>query len=156
PAEPDPWLVLYQPAGHQGGLRALSIAGKPAVPESLKLSGLPDLTGWLADYYDEATTGENPAWEKRGDEIVGRLTKDARGSKQESVLQYHRPMLEDGEIEYEFFYEPGKALVHPALDRLTFLLDPDGVRVHWLSDAQYDRTGLAPDNASDEPDHRKG
>jgi hypothetical protein len=78
------------------------------------------------------------------------------GSLQESLLQYHRPMLEDGEIAYEFYYEPGKALVHPALDRLAFLLAPDGVAIHWLTDAQYDRTGLDPGNTAVEPAHRRG
>ena len=65
-------------------------------------------------------------------------------------------MLEDGEITYEFYYEPGKAMVHPALDRLTFLLEPDGVKIHWMTDAQYDRSGLKPDNATVEPDNRRG
>ena len=66
---------------------------------------------------------------------------DARLGFRESLLQYHRPLLEDGEIEYEFFYEPGKAEVHPALDRLVFLLDPKEAKIHWLTDAQFDRTG---------------
>jgi hypothetical protein len=47
-------------------------------------------------------------------------------------------------------------MTHPALDRLVFLLEPDGVKVHWLTDAQYDRSGLSPDNAADEPAHRRG
>ena len=33
---------------------------------------------------------------------------------------------------------------------------PDGVEVHWLTDAQHDRTGLAPDNVSVEPVNRRG
>jgi hypothetical protein len=71
-------------------------------------------------------------------------------------LRYHRPLLEDGQLEYEFFYEPNKTMVHPALDRLVFVLDPAGVKIHWLTDAQYDRTGLAPDNLSEEPANRRG
>jgi hypothetical protein len=65
-------------------------------------------------------------------------------------------MLEDGEIEYEFFYQPDKTMVHPALDRLAFLLQPDGVRIHWLTDAGHDRTGLLPDNVSVEQANRRG
>src|SRR5262249_24471871 len=42
------------------------------------------------------------------------------------------------------------------MDRLAFLLDPGGVKVHWLTDAQHDRTGLAPDNVTIEKDPRKG
>ena len=37
-------------------------------------------------------------------------------------------------IEYEFFYDPDKAMVHPMLDRFTFLLEPEGVKLHWLTD----------------------
>jgi tetratricopeptide (TPR) repeat protein len=74
----------------------------------------------------------------------------------ESVLQYHRPMLENGTIEYEFFYERGKMLTHPAIDRLVFLLEPDGVAIHWLTDAQHDRTRLASDNRTIEPNRRRG
>jgi Protein of unknown function (DUF1583) len=65
-------------------------------------------------------------------------------------------MLEDGEIAYEFFHEPGKAIAHPTMDRLAFLLEPDGVKVHRLTDAQHERTGLAPDNAAVEPENRRG
>jgi hypothetical protein len=53
------------------------------------------------------------------------------------VLQYHRPMLEDGEIEYEFYFDPDRVMVHPALDRLAFLIEPESVAIHWMTDAQY-------------------
>ena len=101
-------------------------------------------------------TGENPHWDQRGDEIVGRLVEETPGSKQESVLRYHRPMAEDGRIAYEFYYEPGKVVVHPALDRLAFLLDPDGVKIHELTDGAYERNGLAGGNTRDEPESRRG
>ena len=52
----------------------------------------------------------------------------------ESAIYYQRPLLEDGAVEYEFFYDPDKAHVHPMLDRLVFLLEPDGVKLHWLTD----------------------
>jgi len=140
-----------------GGARNVRITGKPTIPESLDLTELPDLTSWLTDYYGESNTGDNADWKKQGEEIVGRKQEDRfAGSRRQSLLKYHRPLLEDGEIEYEFYYEPGKTLVHPALDRLTFLLEPAGVRVHWLTDAQFDRTGLGPENATDEPANRRG
>ena len=60
-------------------------------------------------------------------------------------------MLEDGEIDYEFFHEPGKAMVHPALGRLAFLIEPDGVKVHRITDAQHDRTGLTPTTPPSSP-----
>jgi hypothetical protein len=177
PAEPDPWLSLYVFVNFTGGARNLRITGNPTIPDRLNLSNFPDLTGWRAEYYEEPISGDNRAWEKRGEELYGRKLEESRPSeraqgpgnltdaqqkrklaqgKQESVLQYHRPMLEDGEIAYEFYYEAGKSHTHPALDRLTFLLDPDGVRIHWMTDGRYDRTGLFSDNESVEPSIRRG
>ena len=65
-------------------------------------------------------------------------------------------MLENGRITYEFEYEPGKVLVHPVLDRLAFVLDSNGVKIHWLTDGAYERTGLTPDNLRHEPENRRG
>jgi len=156
PPECDPWLALHTLAHHSAGARNIAISGRPVIPDQLSLSALPDLTGWLPDYYGDSATGETPDWEKQGEEIVGRLKDDFPGSKQESVLFYHRPMLEDGEISYEFYHEPGKTMTHPSLDRVVFLLEPDGVKVHRLTDAQYERSGLSPDNVAVEPDNRRG
>jgi hypothetical protein len=39
---------------------------------------------------------------------------------------------------------------------LTFLLDPDGVKIHWMTDGRHDRTGLFSDNTSVEPSIRRG
>jgi len=47
-------------------------------------------------------------------------------------------------------------MVHPVLGRTAFLLDPDGVKIHWLTDGAYERKGLAPDNTADEPESRRG
>src|SRR5262249_15289895 len=152
----DPWLALYAHAEHSAQIRNVAIKGKPTIPAQLELSRAADLGGWLATYYNEPMIGERRSWEKRGDEIFGRLKADPAGCHQESLLQYHRPPLEDGAIDYEFFYEPGKVVAHPALDRLAFLLDADGVRVHWLTDAQYDRSHTDPGNAQVEPAHRRG
>jgi hypothetical protein len=36
------------------------------------------------------------------------------------------------------------------------MIEPDGVRVHWLTDGVYERSGLAADNVQTEPEHRRG
>ena len=156
PANPDPWLALYQPAAESGSIRNLKIEGNPSVPESLELSDQADLLGWLDDDGVEPSTAIEPAWQKRGDLILGRFVPDAAGGYLERLLRYHRPMLEDGEVAYDFFHEPGKAAVHPSLDRLAFLIEPDGVKLHRVTDGPYERSGLAPDNVIDEPRCRRG
>jgi hypothetical protein len=155
PDDADPWLMLHADKACTAGIRNLRITGQPRVPESLSLSSLPDLSGWIS--YDDS------AWQKRGDTIVGQGSRPNPNAEkppprtwQERALHYHRPLLEDGELEYDFFYEPGKTHGHPALDRLVFLLDPEGVRIHWLTDGIHDRTGLSPDNATTETKSRRG
>jgi hypothetical protein len=156
PDDADPWLMLHADNQITAGFRDLKITGRPSVPESLSLSSLPELTGWRSY--------EGGQWQKRGDTIVDQGNRpQPRGDQpppprtwQERALHYHRPLLEDGEIEYDFFYEPGKVHGHPALDRLVFLLDLEDVRIHWLTDSAHDRTGLSPDNVTTEPKNRRG
>lgn len=156
PKDPDPWLAFRAWGAYASEVRNVRITGNPQVPDVLDLSAATNLDSWLAEYYAESVTGETPQWSKRGDEIVGRKLADVGEAVRESVLQYHRPLFEDGEIEYEFYYQSGEATAAPAIDRLAFLLEPSGVELHWLSDAQHDRTGLTPDNRTTEKENRRG
>ncbi len=157
PADCNPWLAIHSPALSYGTVRDLRITGIPVVPERLVLIEEADLAGWTADYFGPSFSGNQPEWKNDNREIVGRKNEQiAAGSRRQSLLRYKRPLLEDGELEYEFYFEPGEAHVHPALDRLAFLLLREGVKIHWLTDAPYDRTGLAHDNALDEPAQRRG
>ncbi len=155
PAEGDPWLGLLCQGTETGSARGIKITGSPRVPEKLKLSSLPDLTGWLVNEYGDVNEND-PDWDQRGEELSGKVHENLAGSKQESVLRYHRPMLEDGRIEYEFYFDPGKVMVHPALDRLAFVIEPAGVKIHRLTDGVHERSGLSPENVCDEPENRRG
>jgi len=156
PPDGDPWVTILSQGMEAGTVRNLAITGNPTIPQKLDLSAAPDLAGWLADEYLETSSGDDADWDKLGEEIIGRMRNDAPGSKQESLLVYHRPILEDGRLTYEFYHDPGKVMVHPVLGRTAFLLDPDGVKIHWLTDGAYERKGLAPDNTADEPESRRG
>jgi hypothetical protein len=156
PPDCDPWVTILSQGMESGSVRNLTITGNPVIPHKLNLAAAPDLAGWLPDEYLEGMVGDNADWAKFGEEITGRMHEEASGSRQESLLVYHRPMVEDGRITYEFYYDAGKALVHPALGRTAFLLEPDGVKIHYLTDGAYERIGLAPDNALDEPEGRRG
>ncbi|MGC1276478.1 MAG: DUF1583 domain-containing protein, partial [Planctomycetaceae bacterium] len=149
----DPWITIAAIGQTNGAVRNVTIAGTPTVPDEVAMSASPGLSGWRG-YYPGRMVGDGVHWQKVGEEI--RASKRSSGTTSEETLVYHRPMLEDGEIEYEFFYKPGETLVHPALDRLVFLLDPAGVKVHWMTDGKFDRTGVAERNESDESEHRIG
>jgi hypothetical protein len=142
----DPWLYIQSFAPqYAGNVENVQILGTPTVPDSIPLSAGDDLRVWTHNYYGDASNPE-PGWKKVKEEIVGDQLARAPGANVQSVIRYHRPMLEDGVIEYDFYYETGKTVIHPALDRAAFLLAPTGVKLHYLTDGPFDRTGLRPDN----------
>ena len=179
PADHDPWLAVVGWAGYSSrAVREIVITGNPVIPSELNLLGTSELTGWTADYY-AAELNERPfEWKLENQELKApqTLAYNAARSllKVEDIIRYHRPMLEDGEISYEFYYDPdvkvaattanprtiggqnvptrtirGKTLVHPALDRMVCLIEPDGIKVHWLTDGRWDRTGLTANNVEE-------
>lgn len=156
PQTPDPWFALHSWGHYGGGVRSVRITGQPEIPAEINITAQPDLNGWWPGMYGDVVTGDNPVWKRSGDEIVARKYDNEQSRARQSILVYHRPLLEDGEIAYDFFHVPGQTHVHPALGRAAFLLEPEGVTLHWLTDAQHERTGLAPDNATVEKACRRG
>ncbi len=160
PNEHDPWIAVRSPWYANSVVRSLRITGRPEIPERINISALANLKGWTP-YYFQSVGGIFSDWHqfgalKDGGGIFGHRNLDLSGSGQESLLRYQRPMLEDGTIEYDFYYSEGNSNVHPTLDRRTFVLSPDGVRIHWVTDGIDDRTGLDPLNLFDEPENRRG
>jgi hypothetical protein len=154
----DPWLAIRGTARSHGAVRNLRITGNPIVPEQIELATIPDLPGWIP--YFEDTVSRDGDWRpyelSDGGGIVGVVKPELAGTLKESMLRYHRPMIEDGTIEYEFYYELGKADVHPALDCLALILEPAGVHIHWVTNGKYDCTGMDPANRFTEPANRRG
>ncbi len=68
---------------------------------------------------------------RRGSCLSGELP--AATEANQSRLYYFRPLHDGDTISYEFLYEPGQVMVHPAIDRLAFLLEEGGVRIHWMT-----------------------
>lgn len=158
----DPWLFSYSPWEFSGSVRHVRVSGNPKVPEEIHLTAANDLAAWRVDYFGQDKNSDDDDWFKQGEEIHGKHKPiETHGYPMQNVmrqglLQYHRPMFEDGQIEYQFFYSPGKFLVHPALDRMCFILHPDGVNIHWLAGGNGDSTGLPADNLIEEPENRRG
>lgn len=175
PEEFDPWLSLGGWAGSLSRpVRDLEISGKPQIPDELDLLGSPDLRGWVTSYYANEWQDKPFVWTLEEGELKSPLVTEYFSNraklKVQNVIRYHRPMLEDGVITYEFYYDPkakfdapadnrfgsgskmlgrripGQTIVHPSLDRMVFLIQPEGVKVHWLTDGRWDRTGLMADN----------
>ncbi len=160
PKNADPWIGIRSWGRSQSGMRDFRITGQPIVLDSVLMSAATDLTGWIS-YHDEPMNISNQGWTyqqdfESGGEIVGHRNAALSGMFAESLLRYERPLIEDGSIEYDFFFESGQSETHPALDRLAFILNPSGVREHWIGDGRHDRTDLEPDNMTDHVNGRRG
>lgn len=147
----DPWLAIRVPFSTYGRVRDLCITGNPAIPDTLRLSANHQLHGWTSYYGGGIGDRRYHDWWHETDEsgigmIVGINTESRAGTAKESLLQYQRPVIEDGEIEFDFFFDPGKSHVHPAVGRDVMLLQPQGVTIHQITDAHFDCTGADPLN----------
>ncbi|MCA9061184.1 MAG: DUF1583 domain-containing protein, partial [Planctomycetaceae bacterium] len=162
----DPWVAVHNMARNSGIVRNLRITGSPEIPESIDLLADVAMKRW-SSYFDESIGDVRDDWVIINGELTGRHhqeglagvdgdnSKDVTGWN-ESLLRYHRPMLEDGVIAYEFFYSPGEVVTYPAIDRLAFVLTAEGVQLHQVTDGRFDRTGMPTDNLFAEPAHCRG
>ena len=153
----NPWISVRSSPQHDGDVTDLRITGG-TVPSTISLSDVPGLPGWfehfqstdqdeLVDWRQQAVAGSTQR--DASFEILG--PRDARlpeGCNNERLLRYLRPMLEDGTIEYQFWYQSGKFMTHPALGRSCFLIEPNRVVVHSLTDGKFDRTPSRPDGGT--------
>ncbi len=152
--QPDPWLLLQsRNATDLSRVSNLRILGTPEIPTEIDLINIAGLASWRADVYDEkfgteedTDSSQDVPWRRVGEELVGQKDKNTTVEFRESLLVYQRPMLEDGEIEFEAWYEPGIFEVHPTLGSQAFMLTQAGVKLHRLTDAQYEFRGLTADN----------
>ena len=158
----NPWVALRAHRLSHGAIRNLTITGSPKIPDTVDMVKSPKLVGWFS-YFDEAVddADDSSAWrtlpvqDSAGSfEIHHATSPGLSGSNLESLLMYHRPIMEDGSIEYEFYYTPDKTIVHPAIDRIAFLLEPDGVKTHWVTDGLFQSDDLSPANRAVDVENR--
>lgn len=161
PEDYDPWIGFHCWYKNDGGFRNVQISGTPEIPQSIAMSESSEMIGWIS-YFGQSVGRKTGRWQffenpDGGNEIRGLHARGSLiGTFYESLLKYHRPLVEDGSIDYEFYYEPGETHTHPALDRLAFMLEPTGVRIHSITDREYDQTDVSPENMFDEPQNRRG
>ena len=145
-----PWVAFRSPYFANGRVRNVHITGSPEIPQTISLSSDPDLSGWVRFHLDNIG-GVEPDWDYEKPagypgEIVALRKTRFQDTFQESLLRYFRPMAEDGVMEYEFFYSPNTVHVHPALDQMVYLIEPDQVSLHQATNGIHDASGLDPLN----------
>ncbi len=167
----SPWLALCCCANRVTAFRGLRLIGDPVIPRQVRLCAGDALRGWFSHYYPVAVSTSVPLaagaraaervpaggfdWSAAAGEIHS-VHRPGGTTPLPSRLTYFRPLADGDTLEYEFFYEPGQSAVQPALGRLAFVLDPDGVQLHWLTAGTNEWTGLDERNAVVEPLNRRG
>ncbi len=187
PSKTSPFLFLR--TTWLSGFRKLRITGNPIIPREVALLSGDRMDGWMTSFYNESqpptlTVRKRPAgapnpvtrsddpnaydWSTTESVLHGRRFPDLTAKNRQSGYQhgeswayYHRPLRDRERIRYEFFYKPGDdgTEVHPTLDRLVFLLQPDGVKLHWLTtnrSQEAEGAWVATNNIAEEPGHRRG
>jgi hypothetical protein len=175
PSSTTPWLVLVSRSPRVCAWTELKFSGSPQSPREVRLIEADRMEGWMSPLYRErlprqfasklvdsgAMALERPQdsggdWSVVQGELIGKAM-GATTSKitSQSWLAYHRTLQSGDTLSYEFYYEPGKAIVWPSLGRIAFLVEPAGVRLHWITDIPHMAVGgLTPDNAVLDPRSR--
>lgn len=168
-----PWLGLRAFGDGRVYFRNLELVGEPQIPREVYIADSSDLRGWTALYGETVpkavqpfmpgpaingpAAAKTPDWHIVDGVINGRMAAEPETDVvAQSHLAYMRPLLDGESVGYEFFYDEGKTTVHPALGRLAFLIEPDGIRIHWLTDNENEWTGLGANNDVVEPLNRRG
>jgi hypothetical protein len=184
PSTTSPFLFLR--TTWLSAFRKLRITGQVLIPNEVSLLAGNRMDGWMTTFYNESQPAEMTArrqhpsspvvdfdpnaydWSTAKSELRGRRVALLDGTPRptgflhgESWVYFHRPIRNSEKVRYEFFYQQGlEAIeVHPTVDRLAFLLHPDGVKLHWLTTnrTQEKVDGWIPtDNVADEPANRRG
>ena len=85
------------------------------------------------------TSQEVPEPEPESDEDQPPEKPKNERPKREALIYYVRPLCDGDELSCEFYYEPGKYSLAPAIGRIALLLDEPTVGLHWIT---ADPTGL--------------
>ncbi|WP_166831233.1 DUF1583 domain-containing protein [Thalassoroseus pseudoceratinae] len=152
--EISPWIAIRSDNRRDGCIRNLRIIGNPTIPDRIPLLTGSDLSSW-SSYFDVPVGQESGGWIQQDGMLKSDMTA-LPDHHVERLLQYQRPMCEDGVIDYEFYYTPGQYQTHPAIGQLAFLLEPEGVKLHRVTNGRYERTELDPANVSVEPANQIG
>ncbi|HUQ72190.1 MAG TPA: DUF1583 domain-containing protein, partial [Planctomycetaceae bacterium] len=173
PGASSPWFSLGADWGRTPIFRNLRVTGTPIIPREVPLLADVRLRGWVSEYYgetrrdplrelptqtdvraDPASGGppvvDEPAtdWFWRDGELRSPQRDAFWPGVIESRLFYHRPLCPAETVQYEFFYREREFEAHPTIGRRAFVLQPNGVTTHWLTDGELDIRGLLPDNGA--------
>ena len=159
---PEPWFTMQaHSATGRPILQNVRITGKPEIPTEIDLLASDGLA-WYGSVSRFTEEPQNPNWQGRyvsqtyhqqqqavtanswilkdGELTAGSLTEESPQTQpvfDSSSVSYLRPMMEDGEFEFEMFADAKKKkLCHVSIGRTALLLKEDGVWRHEMSSGQ--------------------
>jgi tetratricopeptide (TPR) repeat protein len=145
----SPWLMLEAIyPDFRCEVEDLRIIGSPAIPEELVLTNVSTAEDWDGTLSGQSVSrNENrlTGWVFRNREVTS--DKLSVSPYKENYIRYLRPMLEDGVVEYEFWYDE-KSEVHPAIGSQAFLLRKEGLQIHRITMLSEDQPAPRSNNAS--------
>lgn len=145
----SPWLMLEAVyPDFRCEVEDLRIVGSPTIPEELVLTNVSNAEAWDGTLYSQSvSSNESPhsGWQFRDREVTS--NKLSVSTYKENYIRYLRPMLEDGVIEYEFWYDENSE-VHPAIGGQAFLLREEGLQIHRITMLSDDQPAPLSNNAS--------
>ncbi|MEP6168748.1 MAG: DUF1583 domain-containing protein [Rhodopirellula bahusiensis] len=176
-ARMSPWIGLRSSGTKRPVFRNLTLTGEPIIPKQVDLIAGNELRGWQSSFYDESqppfrkTLPDGAVafgaadiepesaeidWKVLSGTLIGSAKSDPTEAEHPGLLQYQRPLLDGESISYQFQLGEDDSIVHPAIGRMAFLLEPTGMRVRWLTTGSNDWTTLPMDNTALEPLSRRG
>ncbi len=143
-----PWLALRSSFWEQSPSDGCSvkISGNAQIPPSLDLLAANSLDGWnvpaqfITDYETNLSGESTPIlhWVLANSRLIGKgngsplnVNRDSRQQAIE-VLTYGRPLLEDADLELEFYYEQNRSSLAIAIGGVLFELSPSGLQPRAL------------------------
>ena len=89
--------------------------------------------------------------------MTGRANPESDADAQSS-LNFCRPLLDGETLSYEFYREGDHVVAHPVMGRLAFIIQPDGVKSHWITSGVFDADfyRIPNDNSMVESDCQRG
>ncbi len=146
-----PWVALRSWRRTQSAISEFSIVGSPTSPNHLDLISGKSLRGW-ASYFDSESNDGLGHWNASVDDngqwtLASDSSGEGLGCYDENLLYYVRPLTWNAVVAYDFEYQAESCLVHPCLGRSVFMIKPDGVWLHQLTDGRHDASAIRSDNA---------
>ncbi|MCU0712328.1 MAG: DUF1583 domain-containing protein [Pirellula sp.] len=143
-----PWLMLEAVyPDFRCEVENLRIVGSPTIPEELVLTSSTGVEAWDGSLFGNSISkneNEGANWRFNNNEVNG--FSYYSDPYRENYIRYLRPMLEDGIVEYDFWYDENSE-VHPAIGGQALLLKKDGLFLHQITLLNRDKSDLLSSNA---------